>query len=94
VRNEAASNRLEACLGQKLSVLFRVHGDPDHPFSEAVGLLQRVEVDSGGSRTLVVLRRDGTLVAVPERDLVKLKLVPASRGPVRAPRSWSRDQES
>ncbi|MGH2732046.1 MAG: hypothetical protein ACRDJG_03735 [Actinomycetota bacterium] len=58
-----------------------------------MGLLQRVETGADGSRTLFILRRDGTLVAVSERDLIKLKLVAVSRGPVRAPKSWSREQE-
>ena len=76
-------------LGEKLSILFRIEGDPDHPYSEVVGLLQRVDVNEAGARTLAVCRRDGSVVEVAEADVIRLKFIPIrSGGPFRAPASW------
>ena len=79
-------------LGEKLSILFRIEGDPDHPYSEVVGLLQRVAVNEAGARTLAVCRRDGSVVEVAEADVIRLKFIPIrSGGPFRAPASWRSD---
>lgn len=79
-------------LGEKISILFRIEGDPDHPYSEVVGLLQRVAVNESGARTLAVCRRDGSVVEVAETDVIRLKFVPIrSGGPFRAPASWGID---
>ena len=79
-------------LGEKLSILFRIEGDPDHPYSEVVGLLQRVAVDQAGARTLAVCRRDGSVVEVAEADVIRMKFIPIrSGGPFRAPASWGTD---
>jgi hypothetical protein len=79
-------------LGEKLSILFRIEGDPDHPYSEVVGLLQRVAVDEAGARTLAVCRRDGSVVEVAEADVIRLKFIPIrSGGPFRVPASWGSD---
>jgi hypothetical protein len=76
-RSAAASSRLdESHLGAKVSLLFRIEGDPEHPFSEVVGLLQRIDTDPGGARRLAVLRRNGELVEVLESDVIRWKLVP------------------
>jgi hypothetical protein len=88
VRSVAASSRIEQHLGEKLSILFRIEGDPEHPYSEVVGLLQRVTVDEAGARTLAVCRRDGSVVEVAEADVVRLKFIPIRGGPFRAPASW------
>jgi len=83
---------LKGRLGEKISVLFRIEGDPDHPYSEVVGLLQRVAVSESGARTLAVCRRDGSVVEVAETDVIRLKFVPIrSGGPFRAPSSWRID---
>jgi len=79
-------------LGEKLSILFRIEGDLDHPYSEVVGLLQRVAVNDAGARTLAVCRRDGSVVEVAEADVIRLKFIPIrSGGPFRAPPSWGSD---
>ncbi|MGI8425687.1 MAG: hypothetical protein ACR2FO_02350 [Actinomycetota bacterium] len=88
-RNAAASKGLsgkgpselsEANLGDRVSILYRIHGNADYPFSEVVGVVQRVE--RGGPRPIYqVCRRTGELVPVPADDVVKLRLL----GP-RAPR--------
>jgi hypothetical protein len=83
---------LQRRLGEKISVLFRIEGDPDHPYSEVVGLLQRVAVSESGARTLAVCRRDGSVVEVAEADVIRLKFIPVrSGGPFRAPASWGID---
>lgn len=88
-RNAANSPELESRLGEKLSILFKIEGDPDHPFSEVVGLLQRVAVNAGGGRVLHVCRRDGSVVEVAEADIVRLKFIPIRPGgPFRIPKSW------
>ncbi|MBW3590541.1 MAG: hypothetical protein KY393_01605 [Actinobacteria bacterium] len=74
-----------------MSILFRIKGDPEHPFSEAVGVLQRIDSDP---TTYHVLRRSGEVVEVPEQSVVTLKLMPAARGPLRRPKSWSKTPES
>ncbi|MGH2768220.1 MAG: hypothetical protein ACREJP_00430 [Candidatus Methylomirabilales bacterium] len=88
MRREAAGSRAarpldESNLGEKVSLLFRITGDPRHPFSEVVGLLQRIETDPEGLRTFLVIRRDGTLVSVPEPEVIRSKLVPTSGGATR-----------
>jgi hypothetical protein len=84
----AASSGIEQRLGEKLSILFRIEGDLEHPYSEVIGLLQRVTVDEAGARTLAVCRRDGSVVEVAEADVVRLKFIPIRGGPFRAPASW------
>jgi len=83
-----ASRTLESRLGEKLSILYRIEGDPEHPFSEVVGLLQRVDVDDGGRRVLHVCRRNGSVVAVAEPDVIRLEFIPPARGSLRRPASW------
>ncbi len=83
---------LKGRLGEKISILFRIEGDPDHPYSEVVGLLQRVAVDEAGARMLAVCRRDGSVVEVAEADVIRLKFIPIrSGGPFRLPASWGSD---
>lgn len=65
-------------LGEKLSILYRLHDDPEHAMSEVVGLLQQVEATDEG-RVFFVIKRDGRIVEVPEADIVTLKVVPTSR---------------
>ncbi|MGH2772084.1 MAG: hypothetical protein ACRDIU_02955 [Actinomycetota bacterium] len=78
----------EENLGEKVSAYFRIHGDPEHPFSEVVGLLQAIDRSSG--RTVYrITRRSGEVVEVPEADVLKLKMVPPPAGPVRPQKSWS-----
>lgn len=88
-RNVANSPTLESRLGEKLSILFRIAGDDLHPFSEVVGLLQRVVTNESGIRLLTVCRRDGTTLEVAEDDIVRMKFIPIRPGaPFRLPKSW------
>jgi hypothetical protein len=75
-------------LGERISILFRIYGDDEHPFSEVTGVLLRVEEGAEPGRRLHVLRRSGEVVEVAEKDVVKLKRIPAGTGPVRSPEAW------
>jgi len=79
VKSAAASNpELSEAegLGQKVSILYRIEGDPDHPFSEVVGVVQRIECPDGGRAVYHVLRRSGEMVPVRASDVVKLRVIP------------------
>lgn len=56
-------------------MLFRIDDDPDHPFSEIVGLLQRV-VREPDDVVYGVLRKNGELVEVAASKVITAKLVP------------------
>jgi hypothetical protein len=77
-------------LGERISILFRISGDDEHPFSEVTGVLMRVEVGDEADRRLHILRRSGEIVQVAEKDIVKLKMIPAATGPVRPPGAWEK----
>ena len=59
-------------LGRKVSIRFRLHDDPDHPFSEAIGVVQAV--DPSGSVSIVT--RTGTTVTVQATDILAAKIFP------------------
>jgi hypothetical protein len=79
----------ESLIGKKVSIYCRTPADPQYPFSEVLGVVQREERDADGNRTLFVVKRDAILVEVAEKDVVSLKVVPPSTGPLRIPDSWS-----
>ncbi|CAN5883528.1 hypothetical protein BH23ACT12_BH23ACT12_21770 [soil metagenome] len=75
-------------LGERVSILFSIEGDPEHPFSEVVGVLMRVTDAEGPQACYSVVRRSGEVVEV-RRDAVRaLKLMPPGGGPIRRPASW------
>jgi hypothetical protein len=44
-------------LGRKVSLRFKLHDDPDHPHSEAIGMVASVEQDGPSAVVTVVNRR-------------------------------------
>jgi hypothetical protein len=62
-------------LGRKVSVRYRLQGDPDHPFSEAVGVVASVATD-GGKEVVTIMNRRGEAVAIPAGDLLAVKVFP------------------
>ena len=75
-------------LGERVSILFSIEGDPEHPFSEVVGVLMRVTDADGPQACYSILRRSGEVVEV-RRDAVRsLKLMAPGAGPIRRPASW------
>lgn len=61
-------------LGRRLSILYRLEDDEEHPFSEAVGYLQRVD-GQGENEVLVLTRSDASIVEVRSSSIVRLKIV-------------------
>ena len=87
------ANKLsESNLGEAVSLLFRIEGDPDHPFSEVAGVLQRVERTGSSNCVYHIVRRSGEVVRVPEPDVVRIKPIPPASGPLRIPNSWKKGQ--
>ena len=58
-------------LGRKVSVRFRLHDDPAHPFSEAIGVVMSVE---DGVVTLVNKRGESRSFAI--EDVLASKVFP------------------
>lgn len=86
-RSAAASSFSEGNLGEAISLLYKIQGDPDHPFSEVTGILQRIERNPEGC-VYHVVRRSGEVVRVDQSDVLKSKVLPPARGPIRIPKSW------
>ena len=80
-RSAAANKLVPSDLGGRISMLFRLTDGGEHPFSEVVGTLQRIEPTPTGD-VYVMVRHDGTTVSVAESTIVALK-----RMPPRVPRS-------
>jgi hypothetical protein len=66
-------------LGRKVSLRYRLHDDPQHPFSEAIGVVSSVAGDPG-EQELTVLSRRGGATRVAVADVLAAKVFPA-RGP-------------
>ncbi len=62
-------------LGRKVSLRYRLRGDPEYSFSEAIGVLVAVEESEGDAR-LKILKRRGEQVVVAARDVEAAKIFP------------------
>ncbi|MDQ3963941.1 MAG: hypothetical protein M3277_08550 [Actinomycetota bacterium] len=60
-----------AYLGRKISIRLRLHGDPEHPFSEAIGVVSRVS-----GTDLSILNKKGETVTVAFDDVIAGKVFP------------------
>lgn len=67
-----------ADLGSRVSILYRLNDGGAQPFSEVVGVLQRVD-RSQDADVYIIVRRDGSVAEVPEPAIVALKRLPAVR---------------
>jgi ribosomal protein S12 methylthiotransferase accessory factor YcaO len=74
-RSAASSEDWHSHLGRKVSIRYRLHDDPAHPFSEAIGVVQAVR-DEAGVQQVEVLNRKGEVVIVPVTDVLAAKLFP------------------
>lgn len=54
-----------ALLGRKVSVRIRLHDDPRHPFSEAIGIVQKV-----ADGRIEIVNRRGEVTGFAEADFV------------------------
>ncbi|HVL50725.1 MAG TPA: hypothetical protein VM754_04400 [Actinomycetota bacterium] len=79
-------------LGERVSILYSIPDDPEHPFSEVTGVLQRVTDAGGPDARYSIVRRSGEIVEVRRDAVLKLKLLPAGTGPLRIPPSWETDE--
>lgn len=80
-RRNAASNvppseEWTATLGRKISIRFKLHDDPAHGFSEAIGVVQSVRPNAAGVLELGILTRHGETRYVPVEDVLAAKLFP------------------
>jgi hypothetical protein len=62
-------------LGRKVSIRYRLHGDPDHSFSEAIGVVMSVADSDRGEQITIVTRR-GAEVVVGAEDVLAQKTFP------------------
>ena len=62
-------------LGRKVSIRYRLHGDPQHPFSEAIGVVMSVADSDQGEQITIVTRR-GDEVVVGVQDVLAQKTFP------------------
>ena len=66
--------RWRALLGRKISVRYALRGDPDHPFSEAIGVISAVS--EGEHPMITVLTRDGGAKEISGLDVLAGKVFP------------------
>jgi ribosome maturation factor RimP len=74
-RSEASkrltSQEWRRLLGRKVSIRFRRHGDDEHPFSEAIGVVRAAD-----EHEVAILTRRGTETTVALADVVATKVFP------------------
>ena len=63
-------------LGRKISIRYKLHDDPAHGFSEAIGVVQSVRPNDAGVAELGILTRQGQTRYVPVADVLAAKLFP------------------
>ena len=64
-------------LVRRFSLRFRLHDDPAHPFSEAVGVLMSVTHDERGE-VLSFVHRSGKTFTIHSADVLAAKLFPSA----------------
>jgi len=62
------------CLGRKTSMRLRLRGDPRHPFTEAIGVVQAVRPGASGAGVLVLVNRRGEEREVALDDVLAAKI--------------------
>ena len=62
-------------LGRKVSIRYKLHGDPAHPFSEAIGVVQAVR-HGDAPPSVELLSRRGEVVTVAISDVLAAKVFP------------------
>lgn len=63
----------ERLLGARVTMRYRLGGDPAHPFSEAAGVVRSVGRDDAGAAHVEVVTRRGEVRSVPLADVVAAK---------------------
>ena len=66
----ATQDDWRALLGRKVSIRFRVLNDPEHPLSEAIGVVMAVKSDETGRPIVSIVNRRGETVEVPIENVL------------------------
>ena len=64
-----------ALLGRQVSIRYRLHDDPEHPFSEAIGVVMSVQGSERDERVTLMTRK-GDEVVVAADDVLARKTFP------------------
>jgi hypothetical protein len=67
-------DRWRALLGRKISIRYALSGDPEHPFSEAIGVISGVSEEEHPNIT--ILSRDGKAIELSSSDVLQGKVFP------------------
>jgi hypothetical protein len=74
--NPSTAEEWSGHLGRKISIRYKLHDDPAHGFSEAIGVVQSVRPNEAGVSELGILTRRGETKYVPIEDVLAAKLFP------------------
>ncbi|MGH2753531.1 MAG: hypothetical protein ACRDLB_03790 [Actinomycetota bacterium] len=66
---DASEEDWRSLLGRKVSIRFR-RNEPEHPFSEAIGVVMSVKPDESGRPCVTIVNRRGALSEVPLADVM------------------------
>jgi hypothetical protein len=69
--------RWHALLGRKISIRYALAGDPEHPFSEAIGVIS--SVSERDQPTITILGRDGKTREIAASSVLQGKVFPISK---------------
>jgi hypothetical protein len=61
-------------LGRKISIRYALSGDPEHPFSEAIGVVSAVSQDE--QPNITIMSRDGISTELRASDVLQGKVFP------------------
>lgn len=64
-----------ALLGRKISIRYALTGDPEHPFSEAIGVVASV-TGEGGTTTIALVDRRGATKEIAASSVLQGKVFP------------------
>lgn len=62
-------------IGRKVSVRFALRGDPEHPFSEAIGMVGSVDGE-GAAATVSIFTKRGERIDIRVGDVLAAKVFP------------------
>jgi hypothetical protein len=70
-RLEGASEATwRSLLGRKVSIRYRLESDPQHPVSEAIGIVMSVKPDESGAASVTIVNRRGEEVTISIEDVL------------------------
>jgi hypothetical protein len=65
-------------IGRKVSVRYALSGDPEHPFSEAIGMVGSVG-GNGAEASVTIFTKRGERVTIRAGDVLAAKVFPPPR---------------